>query len=482
MTADDSNSDFNIPASARAQAPSSSGNTCSTGVSVSSASTPTSPPTPAPAALEAMSDGSHDESSRALAPTTSETRPDESTDESTPAPPPAASSLAPAPASSAGPPADSSDKFSELGSTSSDDNKPIASRSVATARAPHSAPPSPPGSDDKDSDSVTSPPAASPPSALTPYQQALLAKFAAVPLSNPRPVFTSSPNPLPPGWSDLLGPRPRQLQGLAGEPIRQWTSAPRDPERLRKFEGPGVSRGRLAVRLEQLPTQRVSAPSEFDGRIFLNLPPLSSPSSSIAAPTPTEVPGSIGTASAVAEEVTPMEESETAEAAPAVAEASIVEPSPASAEETRDSEDMGLCTGCELIDKYPPLRHFATSVPINHYRRYDWLDWPTYKEDELTFIYDVRRETAPPSRLVAELHRAHLSAPYAVKTRHHYQMGLFDERCRALVMNSLQQASTNNVALYDKIFVLNGRAPRQETEGRLWECGRYASFHVAPLA
>eukprot|EP00965_Chrysotila_dentata_P153722 5081561-Pleurochrysis_carterae.AAC.1 len=61
-------------------------------------------------------------------------------------------------------------------------------------------------------------------------------------------------------------------------------------------------------------------------------------------------------------------------------------------------------------------------------------------------------------------------------------MGLFDESCRALVMKSLQQASTNNVALHDKLSALNGRAPRQETEDRLWECGRYASFHVAPLA
>eukprot|EP00965_Chrysotila_dentata_P039872 1324471-Pleurochrysis_carterae.AAC.1 len=90
------------------------------------------------------------------------------------------------------------------------------------------------------------PPAASSPPALTPHQQALLAMFAAVPLSNPQPVFTSNPNPLPPGWSDLLGPRPRQLPNLASEPIHQWTSAPRDPELLRKFEGPGVSRGRLA--------------------------------------------------------------------------------------------------------------------------------------------------------------------------------------------------------------------------------------------
>eukprot|EP00965_Chrysotila_dentata_P131524 4347693-Pleurochrysis_carterae.AAC.3 len=112
-----------------------------------------------------------------------------------------------------------------------------------------------------------------------------------------------------------------------------------------------------------------------------------------------------------------MEESEIIEASLAAAEASIVKPSPASAEETRDSEDTGLCAGYELADKYPPLRHFATSMPINHYRRYDWLDWPTYKEDELTFVYDVRRETAPPSRLVAELHQAHLSAPYAAKTR-----------------------------------------------------------------
>eukprot|EP00965_Chrysotila_dentata_P131525 4347693-Pleurochrysis_carterae.AAC.4 len=61
-------------------------------------------------------------------------------------------------------------------------------------------------------------------------------------------------------------------------------------------------------------------------------------------------------------------------------------------------------------------------------------------------------------------------------------MSLFDERCRTLVMDSLRQASTNNVALYDKISVLYGRAPRQETEARLWDCGRYASFHVAPLA
>eukprot|EP00965_Chrysotila_dentata_P177410 5859547-Pleurochrysis_carterae.AAC.2 len=37
--ADDSDSDFNIPASARVPAPSSSENTCSTGVSVSTAST-----------------------------------------------------------------------------------------------------------------------------------------------------------------------------------------------------------------------------------------------------------------------------------------------------------------------------------------------------------------------------------------------------------------------------------------------------------
>eukprot|EP00965_Chrysotila_dentata_P084695 2795561-Pleurochrysis_carterae.AAC.1 len=49
-------------------------------------------------------------------------------------------------------------------------------------------------------------------------------------------------------------------------------------------------------------------------------------------------------------------------------------------------------------------------------------------------------------------------------------------------MDSLQVANTNNVALYDKISVLNGRAPRQEPEERLWDCGRYASFHVAPLA
>eukprot|EP00965_Chrysotila_dentata_P139402 4609532-Pleurochrysis_carterae.AAC.1 len=49
-------------------------------------------------------------------------------------------------------------------------------------------------------------------------------------------------------------------------------------------------------------------------------------------------------------------------------------------------------------------------------------------------------------------------------------------------MDSLKPANKNNVALYDKIFVLNGRALRQEIEERLWECGRYASFHVAPLA
>eukprot|EP00965_Chrysotila_dentata_P102336 3378182-Pleurochrysis_carterae.AAC.1 len=215
---------------------------------------------------------------------------------------------------------------------------------------------------------MASPPAASSPSALTPHQQALLAMFAAVPLSNPQPVFTSNPNPLLPGWSDLFGPRPRQLQNLASEPIRRWTSAPRDPELLRKFEGPAVSRGRLAVRLEQLPTQRESPPSEFDGRTFWNLPPLSASSPSVAAPVQADVPASTGPAPAVSEEVTPMEESETVETAPAVAEASTIEPPPASAEETRDSEDTGLFAGYELADKYPPLRHFTTSVPINHYR------------------------------------------------------------------------------------------------------------------
>eukprot|EP00965_Chrysotila_dentata_P004035 130991-Pleurochrysis_carterae.AAC.2 len=47
-------------------------------------------------------------------------------------------------------------------------------------------------------------------------------------------------------------------------------------------------------------------------------------------------------------------------------------------------------------------------------------------------------------------------------------MGRFDERCHMLVMDSLQLANTNNVALYDKISVLNLRAPHQETEERLW--------------
>eukprot|EP00965_Chrysotila_dentata_P146949 4851502-Pleurochrysis_carterae.AAC.1 len=70
---------------------------------------------------------------------------------------------------------------------------------------------------------MASPPAVSSPPALTPHQQALLAMFAAVPLSNTQPVFTSNLNPLPPSWSDLLGPRPRRLPNLASEPIRQWT-------------------------------------------------------------------------------------------------------------------------------------------------------------------------------------------------------------------------------------------------------------------
>eukprot|EP00965_Chrysotila_dentata_P080910 2670597-Pleurochrysis_carterae.AAC.1 len=61
-------------------------------------------------------------------------------------------------------------------------------------------------------------------------------------------------------------------------------------------------------------------------------------------------------------------------------------------------------------------------------------------------------------------------------------MGMFDDRCRHLVMEVLQLANTNNVALFDKISVSNGGPPIMETEERLWECGRYASFHVAPLA
>eukprot|EP00965_Chrysotila_dentata_P122547 4050358-Pleurochrysis_carterae.AAC.4 len=107
------------------------------------------------------------------------------------------------------------------------------------------------------------------------------------------------------------------------------------------------------------------------------------------------------------------------------------------------------------------------SVPINPYCQYDcWLEWLTYQEEGLTFVCDVRRETTLPSRLVAELHRFHLSAPYAVKSRRFYQI----------------RANTNNMAHFDRISVLNGGPFTMETEERLWECGRYASFHVAPLA
>eukprot|EP00965_Chrysotila_dentata_P004034 130991-Pleurochrysis_carterae.AAC.1 len=183
--------------------------------------------------------------------------------------------------------------------------------------------------------------------------------------------------------------------------------------RTRTARAPHANRLRTAC-APHAPRTRTTRthPSEFDGRIFLNVPPLSVPSPAAAAPSPAEAPQLeegevVGSSPAVSEEATPMEESEIVQPSPAVAEAPIVEPSPASAEETRDSEDTGLCEGYELADKYPPLRHFATSVPINHYRRYDGLDWPTYQEDVLTFVYDVRRETAPPSRLVAELHRAH---------------------------------------------------------------------------
>eukprot|EP00965_Chrysotila_dentata_P081078 2676431-Pleurochrysis_carterae.AAC.1 len=63
-----------------------------------------------------------------------------------------------------------------------------------------------------------------------------------------------------------------------------------------------------------------------------------------------------------------METNETVEIAPAVSEASTLASSPASAEQMLEAKDTGLCAGYDLADKYPPLRHFATSVPINHYR------------------------------------------------------------------------------------------------------------------
>eukprot|EP00965_Chrysotila_dentata_P197249 6178081-Pleurochrysis_carterae.AAC.2 len=71
-----------------------------------------------------------------------------------------------------------------------------------------------------------------------------------------------------------------------------------------------------------------------------------------------------------------------------------------------------------MEDNFSPPRHPMMSLPINHYGRYDWLDWPTFEEDKFTLVYDERRETTLPSRLVAELHRAYLSALYAIKSRH----------------------------------------------------------------
>eukprot|EP00965_Chrysotila_dentata_P096469 3187879-Pleurochrysis_carterae.AAC.2 len=91
-----------------------------------------------------------------------------------------------------------------------------------------------------------------------------------------------------------------------------------------------------------------------------------------------------------------------------------------------------------MDDKYPLSCHPMMSVPINYYRRCDWLD--------------VRRETTLPSRLVAELHRAHLLVPYAVKSRRYCQMGMFDNYCRLLVMAALQLASTNS----DVAFLTTG--------------------------
>eukprot|EP00965_Chrysotila_dentata_P161155 5321315-Pleurochrysis_carterae.AAC.1 len=206
--------------------------------------------------------------------------------------------------------------------------------------------------------------------------------FAAVPLSNPRSAPVPTPTSLPPGWNDLLGPRPRQLPDLAGESIRQWTSASRDPELQRKFEGPDISRGRLAVyawsncprseshsRLSLTDGCSGQAPSptettQMEEREVLESSPAAAEEALEA--TPMEETERVESSPAAAEEAleaTPMEESETVEPSPAAAEEPIDAASPAAdAEETPDTTETGLSEGYELADKYPSLRHPTTSA------------------------------------------------------------------------------------------------------------------------
>eukprot|EP00965_Chrysotila_dentata_P027963 929889-Pleurochrysis_carterae.AAC.1 len=191
--------------------------------------------------------------------------------------------------------------------------------------------------------------------------------------------------------------------------------------------GPGVSRGAVAATIEHRSTVRTTELNEFDLFHYMAKPP--KPQS------PDEVALQAAAAPAFAADG----EASSILRSP---DASLFGNTPLGEQilegETQKSARLGIFAGYD-VDIDQTLCHRLISVPSNHSRRYDWLEWPFNADpSKEALIYDARSHPVSVQHLLSELQHGYLSTPYGPWSQRRFQMGRFDEHCRGLVDRSLK--------------------------------------------
>eukprot|EP00965_Chrysotila_dentata_P205629 6183069-Pleurochrysis_carterae.AAC.1 len=155
--------------------------------------------------------------------------------------------------------------------------------------------------------------------------------------------------------------------------------------------GPGVSRGAVATTIEHRSTVRTTELNEFDLFHYMAKPPKSQSPDEVALQAAAAPAFAAGEASSILRspsaslfEHTPLDER-------------ILEG------ETQESARLGLFAGYD-VDIDQTLCHRLISVPINHSRRYDWLEWPFNADpSKEALIHDARSHPVSVSHLLSEL-------------------------------------------------------------------------------
>eukprot|EP00965_Chrysotila_dentata_P025514 848468-Pleurochrysis_carterae.AAC.1 len=71
----------------------------------------------------------------------------------------------------------------------------------------------------------------------------------------------------------------------------------------------------------------------------------------------------------------------------------------------------------------------------------------------------------------SELQHGYLSTPYGMWSQRRFQMGRFDEHCRALVDRSLKSASSMNPHAFDLVMMASASQVDLAHADAAWKCG-----------